>query len=274
MDLSALVPQLVTLLIPFLPYLVKGDEVAEEAESKFGAAAWERAKTLWGKLHPKVAAKAAAQEAVQDAAAAPDNEDAKAALRVQLKKLLADDPGLAEEIARQLSGAQAAGVVVTASGPRSVAVGGSIKGSTITTGDQNTVNQQRSTFVSESKYDFSSASFSGSILNIESNLTGAIQTIGAATNLEPSVQKQLQQLLEQLQAELKQVPPAQAAEAEAVAATAKLAVEEATKEKPNKTMVQITGDGLKKAAENVGAVMPKVLEIAGLIVAAIGKFVV
>jgi hypothetical protein len=201
---------------------------------------------LWGKLHPKVAAKAAAQEVVQDAAAAPDNEDIRAALRVQLKKLLADDPGLAAEIVRQLSEGQATGAAVSAHGARSVAVGGSVTGSTITTGDQNTVNQQRMTFVSESKYDFSSASFSNSILNIESTLTGAIQTIGAAANLEPSVQKQLQQLLEQLQAELKQVPPAQAAEAEAVAATAKLAVEEATKEKPNKTMVQITGDGLKK----------------------------
>jgi len=128
--------------------------------------------------------------------------------------------------------------------------------------------------VSESKYDFSHARFSDSILNIESDLKGAIQTVGAAANVEPSAQKQLQELLEQLQSELKQVPPDKASDAQAVATMAKQVVEEATKAQPNKTMVQITGDGLKKAAENIGAVMPKVLEIAGLIVAAIGKFVV
>jgi hypothetical protein len=135
MDLSALV----AFLAPFLPYLLKGGEkAAEEAGAMFGAAAWERAKALWSKLRPKVAAKPAAQEAVQDTAKAPDDEDARTVLRVQLKKLLADDPGLASEIAQQLADARAAGVVVTVSGERAIGIVGNVSGGTISTGDQHT----------------------------------------------------------------------------------------------------------------------------------------
>jgi hypothetical protein len=47
-------------------------------------------------------------------------------------------------------------------------------------------------------------------------------------------------------------------------------VEQASAEKPNKTMLQITGEGLKKAAENIADVLPTVLEIATKIVAVIG----
>jgi hypothetical protein len=101
MDVQTLAKEVVTFLAPFLPYLVKaGGEAAKEAGKKFGEAAWEQAKALWGKLHPKVEAKPAAQEAMQDAAAAPQDEDAQAALRLQLKKLLAEDETLASEVAR------------------------------------------------------------------------------------------------------------------------------------------------------------------------------
>ncbi len=139
-DPSQLIPQLVSFLAPFLPYLLKvGEQAAEEAGKRLGADAWERAKALWGKLRPKVESKPALQEAIQDAAAAPQDEDALAALRQQLKKLLAEDQTLAAEIARLWSEAGAAGVTVTARGSRSVAVGGNVTGSVIVTGDGNTV---------------------------------------------------------------------------------------------------------------------------------------
>lgn len=94
------IAQLTSFLAPFLPYLLKiGEQAAEETGKKLGAEAWEKAKALWGKLRPKVQASPAAQEAVQDAAANPDNPDAQAALRLQLKKLLQADPSLAEEVA-------------------------------------------------------------------------------------------------------------------------------------------------------------------------------
>ncbi len=101
MDVQTLAKKAAAFLAPFLPYLVMaGGEAAKEAGKKFGEAAWEQAKALWGKLRPKVEAKPAAQEAVQDIAAAPDDPDAQAALRLQLKKLLAEDETLAAEVAR------------------------------------------------------------------------------------------------------------------------------------------------------------------------------
>jgi hypothetical protein len=47
-----------------------------------------QAQKLWAKLHPQVEAKAAAEEAAVDVAKAPDDADALAALRQQLKKIL------------------------------------------------------------------------------------------------------------------------------------------------------------------------------------------
>jgi len=138
--------QLVQLLAPYLPYLVKGIKLAgQEAAKKLGEKASEQgfdhAKALWEKLRPKVEAKPAALEAVQDAAEHPDDEDALAALRLQLKKLLAEDQPLAQELARLLQQAQAGGRTVTASGNRSVAIGGNVSGSVIVTGDNNKVNK-------------------------------------------------------------------------------------------------------------------------------------
>ncbi len=140
MNDTPLIPQLVQFLAPFLPYLLKaGEKAAEEMGRKFGAEAWELAQALWAKLRPKVEAKSAALEAAQDVGANPQDEDAQATLRQQLKKLLAEDQALAADIARLWGEARAAGVTVVAPGHRSVAVGGSVIGSTIITGDRNKV---------------------------------------------------------------------------------------------------------------------------------------
>jgi len=145
MDITALAQGLVAFLAPFLPYLLKtGKEAGKEAAKKIGEQfsedAWERAKALWGKLRPKVEVKPAAQEAVQDVATAPDDADAQAALRLQLKKLLAEDQALAAEVTQLWEEAMAVGVTVIASGERSVAAQ-KIEGSIIVTGDQSVVQQ-------------------------------------------------------------------------------------------------------------------------------------
>jgi hypothetical protein len=139
--------QLVQFLAPFLPYLVKGvklagQEAAKALGKKVGEQSLDQAKALWEKLRPKVEARPPALEAVQDAAEHPDDEDALAALRLQLKKLLAEDEPLAQELARLLQQAQGTGRTVTASGNRSVAVGGNVTGSVIVTGDKNKINRQ------------------------------------------------------------------------------------------------------------------------------------
>ena len=136
--------QLVQFLAPFLPYLLKGlklagQEAAKALGEKAGEQSLDQAKALWDKLRPKVEAKPAALEAAQDAATHPDDEDTLAALRLQLKKLLAEDESLAQEMTRLLEQARAAGKNVTASGSRSVAIGGNVSGSVIVTGDNNNV---------------------------------------------------------------------------------------------------------------------------------------
>jgi len=105
MDLTALAQNIVAFLAPFLPYLIKGaEETVQEIGKQFGGDTWQQAKALWGRLRPKVEAKPAAQEAVQDLAKSPDDEDAKTVLRVQLKKLLTEDDSLAKEIAQLIEG--------------------------------------------------------------------------------------------------------------------------------------------------------------------------
>ena len=143
--MDAVVPlagQVVAILAPFLPYLVAaGQKVADGAVKELEGKAGQVAQALWERLNPRVEAKPAAQEAVQDVAASPDDQDAQASLRVQVRKLLSDEPALAEELARVLEEHQQTGAItnVTASGDRSVALGRDVQGSTIITGDRSRV---------------------------------------------------------------------------------------------------------------------------------------
>jgi hypothetical protein len=88
---------------------------------------------------------------VQEVAEAPQDADAQAALRVAIKQVLKADPALAEELktlldeARAAVGAQVAvhgnqnvvaqGTGAVAAGDRGVAIGGSVSGAVISTGD-------------------------------------------------------------------------------------------------------------------------------------------
>jgi hypothetical protein len=140
MDIGALASSLTTALVPLLPYLLKaGEKAAEETGKNVASQSLEWGKSLWSKLKPKVEAKPAALEAAQDAVQMPDNADAQGALRLQLYKLLTEDQSLAEEVSRWLDQGKAGGVNVSATGDRSVAIGGDVKGGTIITGDRNRV---------------------------------------------------------------------------------------------------------------------------------------
>jgi hypothetical protein len=88
---------LVAFLTPFLPALLNiSSKIFDGALEELGVDALHKAKSIWAALSPKLTAKPAAQEAVKDLAAAPDNPDLQATLRVQLQKLLDQDPTLAE----------------------------------------------------------------------------------------------------------------------------------------------------------------------------------
>ena len=137
MDIGALASSVTTALVPLLPYLLKaGEKAAEETGKTVAGQSWEWAKSLWTKLKPGVEAKPAALEAAQDVAHAPEDEELRVALRVQLRKLLTEDQSLAEEVSRLLEQGKAAGNTVTVSGERNIAIGGDAKGNTFVTGDQ------------------------------------------------------------------------------------------------------------------------------------------
>jgi hypothetical protein len=137
----SLATTLAALLAPALPHLLKsGEKVAEEAGKVIGTQAWEQVKVLWERLRPKVEQRPAAKEAVDEVAHAPADEDAVAALRLQLRKILAEDPTLAAELAPLAE--QARGQInVTVSGDRSVGFGGDMSGGTIITGDRHSPRQ-------------------------------------------------------------------------------------------------------------------------------------
>lgn len=134
------------------------------------------------------------------------------------------------------------------------------------------IDKRKGTFVSGDQFNLS-GDFSGSILNLKSTLTNVSQSIAATPHGDATAKAQLQQLIEELSGELQKVPAEKASDAEAVAETAKQAVDQATKEKPNKTLVNISAEGLKAAAQNLAAVLPTVLPLATKIAEAIQKFV-
>ena len=113
--------------------------------------------------------------------------------------------------------------------------------------------------------------FRGAIINIKSTLTNVQQSVGDIRTSDETSRKELETLIGQLSEALQKVPAEHQEQAQAVAETAKVLVDTAKAEKPNKTMLQISGEGLKQAAQNLAEVMPTVLTIAGQIVMTITK---
>jgi len=123
--------------------------VVREAGKKLGEEGWELAKKLWGKLQPKVEANPQAKGAADAVAGAPDEEDARAGLRFQLREILKADPDLASELDALLaaaggrptyqatvhgSGAIAQGPGAVAAGAGGTAVGRDVHGDLIVGG--------------------------------------------------------------------------------------------------------------------------------------------
>jgi methyl-accepting chemotaxis protein len=114
-----------------------------------------------------------------------------------------------------------------------------------------------------------SGDFRGAIINIKSTLTNVQQSVGDIRTSDETTRKELETLIGQLSEALQNVPEGHEEQAQAVAETAKMLVDTAKTEKPNKTMLQISGEGLKQAAQNLASVMPDVVTIAGRIVLAV-----
>jgi hypothetical protein len=118
-----------------------------------------------------------------------------------------------------------------------------------------------------------SGDFRGAFINIKSTLTNVQQTIGDISTDDMDTRMELEKLIGQLNDALQKVPVEKQEEAEAVAQTAKALIDAAKAEKPNQTLLQITGDGLKRAAQELVKATPVVLHVASQIVMSVMKLV-
>jgi hypothetical protein len=136
MNLATLAQESVALIAPALPYLtVVGEKLTEGAAKEIGADVWKQAKSLWGKLGPKVKQSQAAGEAFSDLSKSPDDPELKTVAKVQVEKLLKQNPELAAEVDQFFKELKASGFTIAAIGERSVAAH-TISGSTVITGNQ------------------------------------------------------------------------------------------------------------------------------------------
>jgi len=117
-----------------------------------------------------------------------------------------------------------------------------------------------------------SGDFRGANVNVKSTLSNVSQTIGTLPQANDAERMILQQLVMQLNDALQQVPSEKAADADAVTQFTETLVDTANNESPNQMIMEITGEGLKKAAANLAGIVPDIVKITGAIVAGILGF--
>ena len=105
-----------------------------------------------------------------------------------------------------------------------------------------------------------------SLVTVKSTLTNVQHSVGRISTEDEAARQRLQELIEELSQALQKIPESKKEQAEAVAASAEDFVEKAKTDKPNKTLLEISGEGLKKAAENLADFAPTVLSIASQVI--------
>ncbi len=110
------------------------------------------------------------------------------------------------------------------------------------------------------------------IINIDSVLTSVTQTIGDSSGLDAGQKSQLQSMVETLKAELEKLKNTQADEAKAIADALEKAVSTAARPAPERkqSLLTLSANGLRDAAELVKDTAPSILATATLI----AKFIV
>jgi len=134
-----------TLLQPYLPIM------ATKTAEKLGSELPDALGKVWDALKGKLVAKPHAKESLADLLKNPKDPDLQAAFRVQIKKVLDEDPAFAEEFKRLVegagaqinvqvrNGAAAIGDGAKAVGKGGVIIGGDAQGNIIITGNDNDI---------------------------------------------------------------------------------------------------------------------------------------
>ena len=113
--------------------------------------------------------------------------------------------------------------------------------------------------------------FRGANVNIKSTLRNVHQSAGMIPGASDDERKQLQDLIQQLTDVLEKAPAGKKDEVEAVAVTATALVDQVKSEKKNKTLLRVTGEGLKQAANGLAPAIPAILPIVLQIVATVTR---
>lgn len=100
---------------------------------------------------------------------------------------------------------------------------------------------------------------SNSVINIDSLLDGVEQSINRSPHLDAASKTELQELFKQLAAELQQPTTQQSSDTKEIVNSAKDAAEAVSKEQLDKPKLTVSLDGLKKAALDLGKVLPNLI---------------
>lgn len=117
------------------------------------------------------------------------------------------------------------------------------------------------------------AAFSGATMNIRSHLESATNAAEQVPHGDDTQRTALLQAVEELRMQLEQISQQHSEEVLKVAKRLDALVQEVAEEEPDAEMVTITGEGLKRAAANLAAVLPTVVRIAGEVVTQAGLLV-
>lgn len=208
MDLGILAHSVITIIAPCLPYLLTaGGKAAEGALKKVGEDAWNKAKTLWGKLSPSVENDSAAMSIAQKVAASPDDQRAQSALELYIEDILRNNSALADEVDQLISIGGTHNQVIAA-GKGSVAAGRDMMGNTIVTGgglhvkgDGNAFGMNNTTNVSKTTVT------QGATLEEFTALLTQIRETLATTQIDEKVRRAILADVEVVEAETKDSQP-------------------------------------------------------------------
>ncbi len=108
MNIPGIVKELVLLISPALPYLVPaGEEMLKKVGGNLGTAISQNAIKVWTLLNSEIVLKPPAlEEALKDVSKNPEDEDAQASLRLQLKKLLESNPELTQKLSEMMASSE------------------------------------------------------------------------------------------------------------------------------------------------------------------------
>jgi hypothetical protein len=107
----------------------------------------------------------------------------------------------------------------------------------------------------------------GGVVNIKSSLENVVQIVHSAKSLSTERRTELSALIKELQQALEPLAKEHPEETDRVAKSAEMVVSEAVKEKPNRSFLDISIEGLKEAAKAVESIAPTVIKIAGKVAA-------